>query len=64
MIGSSGNLSAGDDSMTHVHATNQLPQPPLLKSLWQERYRMVLGWLTGITAGALWVYSGMPMICH
>jgi len=66
MTGSSGNILADDDSMTcrNVRATTQASPPPLLRSLWQERYRMVLGWLTGISAGALWVYSGMPMICH
>jgi len=64
MNGTSGNLSTDNDSMIHVHAANPLSQPPLLSSLWQERYRMVLGWFTGISAGAVWVYSGMPMICH
>jgi hypothetical protein len=66
MNGSSGNLSAGNDSMIYrnVDASTQASQPPLLRTLWQERYRMVLGWFTGISAGALWVYSGMPMICH
>jgi hypothetical protein len=66
MNGSSGNLLAGDDSMTYrnVDASTRASQPPLLRTLWQEKYRLVLAWFIGISAGAVWVYSGMPMICH
>jgi hypothetical protein len=66
MTGSSGNLSTDNGSMIYrnVHVTTERSQPLLLMSLWQERYRLVLAWFIGISAGAVWVYSGMPMICH
>ena len=31
---------------------------------WQEGRWPAAAWLGGITVGAFWIYSGMPMICH
>jgi hypothetical protein len=30
----------------------------------QERHWKPIVWIGGIAAGAFWLYSGMPMICH
>jgi hypothetical protein len=38
--------------------------PSLLSRLWQDRRWRTAVWLVGTVAGAVWVYSGMPMICH
>jgi hypothetical protein len=35
-----------------------------VRRLWRERRWKAIAWLGGIAAGAFWVYSGMPMICH
>jgi hypothetical protein len=40
--------------MTHV----------LVTWFWQEGQWKAIAWVFGIAAGALCVYSGMPMICH
>jgi hypothetical protein len=32
--------------------------------LWREGHWPAVAWLGGIAAGAFWIYSGMPMICH
>jgi hypothetical protein len=43
----------------------QPSQPSLLSQLWQEtRWSTAIGWFSGMAAGAFWIYSGMPMICH
>jgi hypothetical protein len=31
---------------------------------WQEGRWQAIAWFCGIAIGALWVYSGLPMICH
>jgi len=47
-----------------IHAVIQPSQPSLLLSLWREGRWPAAAWLGGIAAGAFWIYSGMPMICH
>jgi len=61
----SGNLLTDGSSMTYrdFPAVAQPSQPPQKKWLWQKRWP-VIAWFGGIATGALWVYSGMPMICH
>jgi hypothetical protein len=36
----------------------------LVKWFWQEGRWQFPAWFFGIAAGAFWVYSGTPMICH
>jgi len=36
----------------------------LLRGFWHEGRWQPLAWICGMVVGALWVYSGMPMICH
>jgi hypothetical protein len=36
----------------------------LVSRFWQEGYWQGVAWFVGITAGAVWIYSGLPMICH
>jgi hypothetical protein len=40
--------------MTHV----------LVRWFWHEGHWQAFAWIGGIAAGAFWIYSGMPMICH
>jgi hypothetical protein len=35
-----------------------------LNWFWREGRWPAAAWLGGIAAGAFWIYSGMPMICH
>jgi hypothetical protein len=62
----SGNLLTDGSSKTDrdFHAGTQPKQPLPLKWLWQEGRGPVIAWFSGIAVGALWIYSGMPMICH
>jgi hypothetical protein len=36
----------------------------LLRRLKEDRRWRAAAWIGGIAVGALWIYSGMPMICH
>jgi hypothetical protein len=47
-----------------AHAVIQPSQPSLLRLLWKEGRWPAVAWFGGITVGAVWIYSGMPMICH
>jgi hypothetical protein len=35
-----------------------------VRRFWQKGRWQVIAWLCGIVAGAFWLYSGMPMVCH
>jgi hypothetical protein len=62
----SGNLPTDDGSMTSLsfHSVAKLEQARVLTWLWKEGRWSVIAWIIGFAASALWIYSGMPMICH
>jgi hypothetical protein len=73
-----GSLPTGGSSTDrqNLHTVIQPTQPSLLKQWWQEQpfllrqwwkelsWAAALGWCAGMVAGGVWIYSGMPMICH
>jgi hypothetical protein len=61
----SGSLLTDDGSKTtgDLHLVAQ-PGPSRLATWWQVGAWPVVAWFCGIAAGVLWIYSGMPMICH
>jgi hypothetical protein len=60
----------------NLHTAIQPTQPSLLKQWWQEQpfllrqwwkelsWAAAFGWFAGMAIGGVWIYSGMPMICH
>ena len=52
------------DGSQMAQAVIQPSQPFLLKRLWQDRRVRRALLLCAIATVALWVYLGMPMICH
>jgi hypothetical protein len=59
-LATDGNPTACRDA----HAVIPPSQPALLRWLSREGHWPAVAWLGGIAVGALWIYSGMPMICH
>lgn len=60
----SGDLPTDDGSMTRGALLAVTKPKQLLKWLRKEGRWPVVAYFSGIAAGALWIYSGMPMICH
>jgi hypothetical protein len=60
----SGNSLTNGGSIAYRHAAAQRKQPRISRWLRQERRWPIIAWFSGIAAAALWIYSGMPMICH
>jgi hypothetical protein len=60
----SGSLPTDAGSITTGDAVAQQKQSRLARWLEQEGHWPVVAWFCGIATGAVWIYSGMPMICH
>ncbi|KRB53370.1 hypothetical protein ASE04_29640 [Rhizobium sp. Root708] len=41
-----------------------LSEPALLRLLWRESRWPALALVGGFAVWAVWIYSGLPMICH
>jgi hypothetical protein len=40
-------------------------QPSLLRQWWKKLgWAAAFGWFSGMIAAGVWIYRGMPMICH
>lgn len=59
----SGNMPASPGPIMDLHGAAP-KQLRLAEWLWREGRWPVVAWLGGIATAALWIYAGMPMICH